>query len=213
MKPLVIANWKMNLTLSEALILTNGIKEGLADIPGVRAVLAVPFPFLVPVAEVLHRHRLKHLSLAAQNISWQSSGAYTGEVSAVMLQDIVDYVIIGHSERRRFFHETDEMISKKLKLALRANLKPILCVGEEARPSPEVLSEPTSIDRYLRPIWHQLEDGLTGLTLAELSQIIIAYEPIWAISTRSGAVTCPGVYAGAIAAGLKEKMKEKFGLL
>jgi triosephosphate isomerase (TIM) len=125
MKPLIIANWKMHTTLTEATILASGLKEGLTDIQNCEVVLCPPSAWLVPVAEIIHRHRLDRLHLGAQNIFWQEQGAVTGEIAASMLKGLASYVIIGHSERRSYFHETNQEIQAKIKLALAQELIPI----------------------------------------------------------------------------------------
>lgn len=230
MRPLIVANWKMNTNLAQALLLAGGVKEGVSSLQGVDVVICPPFPFLVPIAEELQRHRIQHLYLGAQDIAWQDSGAYTGEVAAAMLQNICDYVIIGHSERRQYFLETDEMIAKKVSLAFRSGLKPILCVGELKRPSASVLEDPTQLTAHhiLKPL-DELEAVLDRLGKDDRERLLVAYEPVWAISAggannganngansgagvggRAGVVPvagqlpAPGHYANAVAAMLKE---------
>lgn len=170
-RKLIVGNWKMNTTLSEAIILAEGIKEGLSthQVAGIDVVLCPPFPWIVPVAEALSRHRLAHLKVGAQDVSWQEEGTYTGEVSAPMLKGLVDYVIVGHSERRQHFHETDQEVLAKVRLAIKFGLKPILCVGE---------LKPGSI----RLAIEQLEAVIKHLTKAEREELVVAYEPVWAIS-------------------------------
>lgn len=157
MKPLIIANWKMNpSTIKEAKELFNKTKN-------TGAIICAPFAYL---------SELKSNNLCAQNCYWETSGAYTGEVSPQMLKGIgVSYIIIGHSERRTHFKETDEMINKKLKAVLAVDLKPILCIGEKKG---EIAKE---------IIEKQLEQDLNGISKKDLDKIIIAYEPVWAIGT------------------------------
>lgn len=204
MKPLVIGNWKMNTTLAEATVLASGIKEGLADIPAVEVVLCPPFPFLVPVAEVLHRHPLPNVSLGAQNIFWKEEGAYTGEVAAPMLGGIAKYVIVGHSERRGLFHETDKEVNLKVRLALKHNLIPIICIGELKRPSQTVIDDPSGLSKAnIATLLNQLREATSDI---KSENVIVAYEPVWAISTTAGATPATGYYAGAVAGLIKHEL-------
>ncbi len=200
MNKLIIANWKMNTTFSDALILANGIKKGLHDISGADVVLCPPFPWLVPVAEALHQHPAKQLKLGAQNAFWTQSGAYTGEVSPVMLKGLVEYVIIGHSERRKHFQETDLEIGAKLKAVLDQGMKPILCVGEQRRPADAYLDEPETLNQtHFREMFSQIRHALHKLTDEEKAKLVVAYEPVWAISTTSSAARpATGSYAAYV---------------
>lgn len=157
MKPIIIANWKCNPeTITEAKELFNAVKK-------TNAVICPPFVYL---------SMLNYKNLGAQNCFWKDSGPYTGEVSPKMLKSLsCGYVIIGHSERREHFKETDGMINKKLKAALKAGLKPILCIGEKKNGSPE------------KVIGNQLKQDLMGISRKDLSKLTIAYEPVWAIGT------------------------------
>jgi triosephosphate isomerase len=168
MKPLIIANWKCNPeTFKEAKKIFNAVKRGVKK--SAEVVICPPFVFLSELGE-------KGLLLGAQNVCFENMGAYTGEVSALMLKDLgVEYVIIGHSERRKYFGETDIDINKKIKKSIEAKLKIIFCVGEtkeewQAHQKPEVLER-------------QITEGLKGITRDEIKNIIIAYEPVWAIGT------------------------------
>ena len=182
-KNLVAGNWKMNLTYQDGLALVSEITNMVADEApgsGVEVVICPPFPFLHSIGKLLTSGGTIHLG--AQNCHHQDSGAYTGEVSAKMLQSVgVEYVILGHSERRQYFHEDDALLSQKLKAALAAGLKPIFCVGEtlETREADETFS-------YLEK---QLQDGLFHLSNEEFDQVTIAYEPIWAIGTGKTATS------------------------
>lgn len=208
MKPLLVANWKMNTSLSEALILASGIKEGLADLAGVEVILCPPFPWLVSIVEVMQRHPISQLHLGAQNIFWKENGAYTGEVGAPMLKGLAEYVIIGHSERRRLFHETDQEIEAKIKLALAHGLRPILCIGESRRPTAEQLTDPSTLsEAHVRPVLHQLAMAIKGLSASELQRLIIAYEPVWAISTTVNAQTANGHYANQVATMIQAELR------
>ncbi|MDI6602913.1 MAG: triose-phosphate isomerase, partial [Patescibacteria group bacterium] len=173
-------NWKMNpVMLKEVKQLFNLVKKGIKNIRGTEVVICPPFPYLLAIKPYSH----KVIKLGAQDCFWEERGAFTGEVSPAMLKDVgVEYVIIGHSERRRYFNETDEMINKKLKAALKMGLKPILCVGDKSRESKEDIEE----------IRTQLEKDLSNLKKINLENLVIAYEPIWAISTTpGGAVATP----------------------
>jgi triosephosphate isomerase len=172
-KPIVAGNWKMNKTVAEAADLASAIKRELADCKDVDVVLCPPFTALKAVGDVITG---THIDLGAQNMHWEKSGAYTGEVSAGMLRELFcHYVILGHSERRQYFGETDEIVNRKTKAALAANLKPIVCIGE-------TLQERES-GRTEQVIMTQVQGSLAGLTPRELVECIIAYEPVWAIGT------------------------------
>lgn len=208
MRPLIIANWKMNTTLSEALLLANGVKRGLAGLTSADVVLCPPFPWLVPVGEVIYHHPLKQLQLGAQNVFWQESGAYTGEVAAPMLKGLVGYVILGHSERRRVFQETDQIVNQKVKLALASGLRPVICVGEERRPAAAVLDQPTeeAAHHVQQPV-KELRAAIKGLTADQLKKIVVAYEPVWAISSNKNAVAATGIYANFVSQLLREELE------
>ncbi len=174
MKTKVIAgNWKMHKTVNESLNLAKELHHGLTCPDHVDIVVAPSLTSLFPVADYLKN---SFISVAAQNIYWEKQGAYTGEVSAEQVKDTgSDYVIIGHSERRQHFHETNETVNKKIKASLEYNLTPIVCVGEtlEQREAGEVESI----------LNLQITEGLAELSIDDISKTIIAYEPIWAIGT------------------------------
>lgn len=172
-KPIIAANWKMNKTASEAIDFVKDLKEQTRNIFNVEIVICPPFVSLAPLAEILKDTNLK---LGAQNIYWEKSGAFTGEISPIMLRDLgCHYVIIGHSERREHFKETDEDVNKKVKAAFSFNLIPIMCVGEK-------LKERES-GNTLKIVEKQLKKGIEGLQKGEVKNLIIAYEPVWAIGT------------------------------
>ena len=171
--PIIAGNWKMNLTLAEAIELVDGIHYGLPFPGEVEVIVAPPFLCLPKLVEHL---RDSYIAVAAQNLFFEDQGAFTGECSGKQLKDVgVEYVIVGHSERRRYFGETDEIVNKKLKAAFRNGLIPIMCVGEtlEEREKGEVSAI----------IGRQLAVGLLDLTVEQVSKLIIAYEPVWAIGT------------------------------
>jgi len=172
-KPFIAGNWKMHKNIIEAITLANGIKRELVDFRGVDIILCPTFISLSSVHEVIMDTPVK---LGAQDSFWQKEGAFTGEVSAAMLKDCgCEFVIVGHSERRKYFAENDEVVNKKIKAGLEENLTPIVCVGE-------VLSQRQD-NLTIKVIKQQLSAGLVGLTAPEAEKIVIAYEPIWAIGT------------------------------
>lgn len=174
MRKLIIAgNWKLNKTNQEAVELITLLKRELSDIADVDIVVCPALTALSDINDVLSE---SNICLGAQNIYWEDSGAYTGEVSAPLLKDIgVQYVIVGHSERRQYFGETDESVNKKIKAVLSHGLTPIACVGE-------VLEERES-NKTFEVIEKQCTGGFEGLTAEEMKKIVIAYEPVWAIGT------------------------------
>lgn len=176
-KKIVAGNWKMNKSVAEAQDLALDIKRELADCREVEVVLCPPFTALKVVGDMILNTVLR---LGAQNMHWENDGAYTGEISARMLRDLYcRYVILGHSERRKYFHETDEMINRKVLAALAANLTPIVCVGETL--------EERDAGQAQTVVRRQGEGALIGLTPEQLKSVVIAYEPVWAIGTGRNA--------------------------
>jgi len=172
-KPLIAGNWKVYKTISEAIILANGIKREMVDFTSSDIVLCPPFTALNSVYEIIMDTPIK---LGAQDIAWEKEGAFTGEVSSVMLKDCgCEFVIIGHSERRKYFGETDEIVNKKIRAALSGSLIPIVCIGESLKERESNLT--------IEVVKKQLKGGLRELTDEQISKIIIAYEPVWAIGT------------------------------
>lgn len=180
-KQVAAANWKMNLTYQQAEELINGIINTPHTLAAhQRAVFAVPFPYLTLVVEKLKGK--VNVGVAAQNCYTQKSGAYTGETSVEMLQSInVGYVVIGHSERREYFSESNQMLAEKVNIALAYGLTPIFCCGEAL-----AIREAGTQDAY---VGNQLKESLFHLSAEELQKIIIAYEPIWAIGTGKTATS------------------------
>ncbi|WP_299758936.1 triose-phosphate isomerase [uncultured Pontibacter sp.] len=175
-KRIVAGNWKMNKTAEEALSLVSEIDNMVKDeVNGdVAVVVAPPFPFLQSLGKLTQGNDKMHL--AAQNVSEHESGAYTGEVSAAMLKSVgVEYVIIGHSERRMYHHEDAQTLYQKMKTTLAHGMKPIFCCGEPL--------EERDADRHFDYVGKQLHDSLSYLSNEEFEQVVIAYEPIWAIGT------------------------------
>lgn len=172
--PIIAGNWKMNNNVFESVRLVGDMKDRLEAIDGVEAVVCPPFVSLPKVAEML---MASSIGVGAQNMYFEEKGAFTGEVSPAMLKGICQYVILGHSERRGIFGETDEMVNRKIKAALNADLKPIVCVGE-------TLDENES-NQTEEVVARQVKAALEGLS--SLENLIIAYEPIWAIGTGKAA--------------------------
>ena len=188
MPDLVVAgNWKMNTTVSEAIALAAGVRDGAAGVSGVELVLCPPAVSLVAVCDAVKGSAVK---VGAQNMHFQESGAFTGEVSPGMLQGICDYVIIGHSERRQMFAETDESVNLKIKAAQAAGLRPIMCVGETL--------EQREAGQASDFISGQVRAGLEGIT--DANGLVVAYEPIWAIGTGQSATpeTAAEIIGGVI---------------
>ncbi len=173
-KPLIAGNWKMNTKLDEAVNLVQAMLPELDNIAGVEKVLCPPFISLSAIKELI---RGTSIQLGAQNIHFEDKGAYTGEISPLMLADLCHFVILGHSERRQYFAETDEVINKKVKKALEFGLNPILCVGESL--------EDNEAGNTEQIITRQVRAGLSGIN--PTSQMVIAYEPVWAIGTGRAA--------------------------
>jgi len=170
--PIIAGNWKMFKTAGEAIAFANEVK-GKAEIDGVESVICAPFTALPALADALKGTTIK---IGAQNLHFEDSGAFTGEISGVMLKDLgVHYVIIGHSERRQYFAETDEIVNKKVFAAFKHGLTPIICVGEKL--------EEREAGKTKDVCKVQTEGALKGLTAEQAAQAVIAYEPIWAIGT------------------------------
>ncbi|NMA87098.1 MAG: triose-phosphate isomerase [Tissierellia bacterium] len=171
-KPIIAGNWKMNKTISESLDLVEEIKKHSLN-ENVEAVVCVPFTSLSEVKKAIENTNIK---LGAQNLHWEESGAYTGEVSPLMLKEIgIDYCIIGHSERRQYFNETDETVNKKIKTALKHNIKTIVCVGETL--------EEREAGEEEKVVKKQILRAFEDIDIKDVENIVIAYEPIWAIGT------------------------------
>jgi triosephosphate isomerase len=172
--PLIAGNWKMNTTVDEAIELVNELRQGLDEIANVEKALCPPFVSLAPVKELIKGTSIK---LSAQNVYFEPKGAYTGEVSPLMLAGLCEYVIIGHSERRQYFNEDGGLINKKIRAAMAVELKPILCVGERLEENEDGKTEAV--------VSGQLESSLAGID--HLDGLAIAYEPVWAIGTGRAA--------------------------
>ncbi len=196
--PFIAGNWKMNLIISEASDLASAVVKASLDLSEAAIVLAPPFTALGEIRKIVAG---SPVALAAQNLFWEEKGAFTGEVSAPMLFDAgCRYVIIGHSERRQFFGETDSTINKKLQAALKAGLLPIVCIGEtlEERERNETMAR----------IFPQIEEGFCGVDAAGFGRTVVAYEPVWAIGTGR---TATPAQAEEVHAAIREKLSLLYG--
>ena len=205
-KVVIAGNWKMNKDAAAGRELVESLKPLVAGFTDADVVVCPPFTTLGAVVAAAAGSNIK---VGAQNVHWAESGAFTGEISAEMLVSAgVEYVIIGHSERRQYFGETDATVNSRLKAALKAGLKPIVCVGE-------TLAEREG-GKTNDVIGRQLRDGLAGLTAADMAEVIIAYEPVWAIGTGKTATpaiaeethkfireTVSALFGGAVASALR----------
>lgn len=171
-RPIVAGNWKMNKTLAEAAELLEGLVPELKGVDSVGIIVCTPYTNL-PVAK--EKMAGTNIKVGAQNLHWEKSGAFTGEVSADMLKDFCEYVIIGHSERRAMFGETDETVNKKVFAALEAGLLPIVCVGETL--------EENEAGQTAEVVGRMVREGLKGLDQEQAVRVVVAYEPVWAIGT------------------------------
>jgi triosephosphate isomerase len=177
-KKIVAANWKMNMLQAEAAEFVKDLLLEIGDMSAVEVVIVPPFTAIAKVAESLGK--AQNIKVGAQNMFWEHSGAFTGEISAPMLRDLfVRYVVLGHSERRQMFGETDEIVNRKVRAALEATLRPIVCVGETLEQR-----ERGSVEKILSL---QLHGSLAGLAGKDFQEIVIAYEPVWAIGTGRNA--------------------------
>lgn len=198
--PFVAGNWKMNKTVAEARELVSTMGQGLKQVKGVEKVLCPPFMSLVAVANLLGG---TDIGLGAQNMHWEDKGAFTGEIAPGMVKEFCQYVILGHSERRTYFGETDETINKKVLAAQKHGLTPIVCIGEtlaqyEAGETAEVVRRQTL-------------EGLKGIAPAFAPQVVVAYEPVWAIGTgkASSAENAEYVHRDVVRAALKDLFGEE----
>jgi triosephosphate isomerase len=197
-KIFIAGNWKMNKTVAEAAELVAGLKANADKVGNVDVAVCPTFTTLASVVDGLKDTPIK---VGAQNVAWAESGAFTGEISAAMLKEVgVDYVIIGHSERRQYFGETDETVNQRTKAALAAGLLPIVCVGE--------LLEEREAGKTEEVVKTQTEGGLAGLTADQAAKITVAYEPVWAIGT--GKTATPEM-AQEVHAFLRGVLADMFG--
>jgi len=174
--PIIAGNWKMHKDIAEAINLTHAILERVADIDGVEMVLCPPFTALSAVEDIITNTKIQ---LGAQNMHWEDQGAFTGEISPLMLKGWCDYVILGHSERRQYFGETDAGVNKKARAALAHHLIPIICVGENL-----AQNEAGETAAF---VGGQVKAAFENLSAQQATQVVVAYEPIWAIGTGKNA--------------------------
>lgn len=202
-KKLIVGNWKMNLSVHEASLFLHKL-SGM--VPVHRDVEVVLAPTMLAVQSLSLQIDRRQFKLGAQNFYWRDHGAYTGEVSAVQLNGIVDYAIVGHSERRHIFHESEKDIRNKVQAAIRNQIKPILCIGETALERSEGETEAV--------LHEQLVSGLANITSEELDMVTIAYEPVWAISNGKDfahhAIPTPHD-AAKVAASIRRQIEHLYG--
>lgn len=198
--PIVVANWKMNTTLADALVLATSIKKSLEQVSDVQVIIAPPAVYLYPLAEHFFTHPLKHLHMACQNINQETEGAYTGEISALMVKKLAQYVFIGHSERVAF-GETPQISNQKVRTALETGLKPILFIRESQR-------------HYdVKEILQSLDILLNRVSQQDRENIIFVYEPSWAISTAKEVHVPSAFEIEQVIYGLKKELGKETKIL
>jgi triosephosphate isomerase len=196
-KPIIAGNWKMFKTRDEAIAFIYTVSEALPSIKEVDSVICAQAPLM----RCLIKRQGENLRIGAQNVFYEDEGAYTGELSGKLLKSYnVDYVIIGHSERRNIFHETDEMVNKKIKAALRNDLLPIVCVGEHLKERESNLTN--------QLLTTQIKGAFNGISAIDMERIVIAYEPIWAIGTGK---TATADQAEETCAFIRKLVRELYG--
>jgi triosephosphate isomerase (TIM) len=196
--PFIAGNWKMYKTVAEAVVFAKELKSAVKDVTGVEIVLAPPFTAVHAVAEAT---RNTNIGVSAQDLYWEASGAFTGEIAPAMIKEAgAEYAIIGHSERRQLFGETDATVNKKVLAAIAAALTPIVCIGEtlDQREKNDTLDV---LDR-------QIKGGLDSVKGSELAELVIAYEPVWAIGTGRVATAAQ---AGEAHAHIRKRLRQWFG--
>jgi len=196
--PFIAGNWKMFKTVQESIVFVKELKVVVKDVTGVEIVVAPPFTAVHAVAEAA---RNSNIGVAAQDVYWEREGAFTGEVSPQMIQEAgASYVIIGHSERRRLFGETDALVNRKTMAAIAAGLTPIVCVGETL--------EERERDETLAVLDRQIKQSLDSLAAGEVAELVVAYEPVWAIGTGRNATAAQ---AGEAHAHIRKRLRQWFG--
>jgi triosephosphate isomerase len=193
--PIVAANWKMHTTVRTAAELCQALRESIDEVKGVEKVVCPPFVFLALAREALAGSSIK---VGAQNVFWEEKGAFTGEVSPPMLGDLCEYVIVGHSERRKYFGETDETVNRRLKAALTHGLRPIFCIGETG--------DERQAGRTEEVLLRQVRGGLADIGIS--SGFVVAYEPVWAIGTG---VPATGAMANEAIALIRRELASLYG--
>ena len=197
-RPIIAGNWKMNNTIAEGVAL---VKELMPLVKDAKDVDVVACPTATALAAVAEAVKGSNIHIGAQNVHWEKSGAYTGEISTAMLKEIgVDYCVLGHSERREYFGETDEGVNKRAKAAYAAGITPIICCGE----SLEIREAGT----YLAYVAYQIEAALAGFDASDVAKLVIAYEPIWAIGTGK---TATFEQAEEVCGHIRRTVEAKYG--
>src|SRR5712671_4041803 len=195
---LICGNWKMFKTVQEATVYAKELRSLVKDVIDVRVVIAPPYTAIHAVSEA---SRNSHVSVSAQNLFWERDGAFTGEISAAMIKDAgAEFVIIGHSERRTLFGETDVTVNRKVLAALAVSLSPIVCIGETL--------EQRDRNETMAVLDQQIKAGLDGLTGDQVAALVIAYEPVWAIGTGRNATPAQ---AGEAHAHIRSRVRQWFG--
>lgn len=196
--PFIAGNWKMYKTVDEAVAFVKELRTALSGVSGVEIVVAPPFTALHAVAQALGESTI---GVSAQNLYWDRQGAFTGEVSGLMIKEAgAKYVIVGHSERRRLFAETDAIVNRKVTAAIAVELTPIMCVGETL--------EEREANATLAVLDRQVREGLEGMTAERIANLVIGYEPVWAIGTGRNATPAQ---AGEAHAHIRQRLRQWFG--
>ncbi|MBW2984233.1 triose-phosphate isomerase [Candidatus Woesearchaeota archaeon] len=195
--PIIAGNWKMNKNIGEAVSLVKELRELVADVKDREIIVCPPFTALSSVKAELAASNVK---VGAQNLYFEEEGAFTGEISPLMLKELCSHVIIGHSERRAYFNETNKTVNKRTKVALKNSLTPIVCVGEKL--------EEREAGKTKDVVKDHVENGLAGLSKEEMLKVVIAYEPVWAIGTGK---TATPEQAEEVHVFIRELLKDIFG--
>ena len=196
--PFIAGNWKMFKTVAEAVVFVKELKLAVKDLDRVEIALAPPFTAIHAVAEAA---RNTNIGVSAQNLHWEREGAFTGEISPAMIKEAgAEYAIVGHSERRRLFGESDTIVNRKTMATIAAGLTPIVCIGETL--------EERERDETLAVLDRQIKDGLGEMSAAQVAEIVIAYEPVWAIGTGR---TATAAQAGEAHAHIRKRLRQWFG--
>jgi triosephosphate isomerase len=196
--PFIAGNWKMYKTVAEAVVFVKELKLAVKDFDRVEIALAPPFTALHAVAEAA---RNTNIEVASQDVYWEREGAFTGEISPVMIKEAgAEYAIVGHSERRRLFGESDAIVNRKALAVVNAGLTPIVCIGETL--------EERERDETLAVLDRQIKDGLGEMSAAQVAEIVLAYEPVWAIGTGR---TATAAQAGEAHAHIRKRLRQWFG--
>ena len=196
--PFIAGNWKMYKTVQDAVVFVKELKIAVKDITDVEIVIAPPFTAVHAVAEAA---RNSNIGVAAQNVYWEREGAFTGEVAPAMVKEAgAEYVIVGHSERRRLFGETDAIVSRKVVAAIGAGLTPIVCIGETL--------EERERDETFAVLDHQIKEGFDRLGAEQIAELVVAYEAVWAIGTGR---TATSAEAGGGGEGIRTRVRQWFG--